>query len=352
MIIISIFDLNFRMRFLLFLVTIKTVVCQSPDACPFLCMCSNRSVICKGVNIFPTGLPVDLETLVFDVSSFTDFKQNSLKTFKSLKTLRIINSNFTYIHVCSISNLNNLTKIEFKNVQIGEIVSNGFSHLSYVKEIVLFKITVQKMHEYAFNDLTNIDNVLIESMNIANMKNFVFHGWSNIRRVQLKSLTVLSMKPRPFQDFEKIDQLEIIGGTFASSMCGMKGIINTESVKKFKLLNNHVNCSCDSTWMFEIKRNSKDIEVFNNKCLGSDDDVTKLDVDKICTDVESPECSGDISTKTKIHDCRTYTMDEPIIPRDTVHYPEKKDSQNGNGATREKTSHLFLVSLAVLSFYL
>jgi hypothetical protein len=245
-----------------------------------------------------------------------------------------------------------LTKIEFKNVQIGEIVSNGFSHLSYVKEIVLFKITVQKMHEYAFNDLTNIDNVLIESMNIANMKNFVFHGWSNIRRVQLKSLTVLSMKPRPFQDFEKIDQLEIIGGTFASSMCGMKGIINTESVKKFKLLNNHVNCSCDSTWMFEIKRNSKDIEVFNNKCLGSDDDVTKLDVDKICTDVESPECSGDIITKTKIHDCRTYTMDEPIIPRDTVHYPEKKDSQNGNGATREKTSHLFLVSLAVLSFYL
>lgn len=340
------------MRFLPFLVTIATVVCQSPDACPFSCMCSNKSVICKGVNIFPTGLPVDLETLVFDVSSFTDFKQNSLKKFKNLKTFRIINSNFTYIHACSISNLNNLTKIELKNVQIGEIVSNGFSHLSYVKEIVLSKITVQKMNEYAFNDLRNIDNVLIENMDIANMKNFVFHGWSNIRRVQLKSLTILTMKPRPFQDFEKIDQLEIIGGTFASSMCGMKEIINTESVKKFKLLRNHVVCSCDSTWIFEIKRNAKDIEVFNNICLGSGDDVTKLEVDKICTGIESPECSSVISTKTKVQDCRTYTMDEPIIPRDTVHYPETNDSQEGSHAAREKISHLFLLSLTVLSFCL
>jgi hypothetical protein len=66
------------------------------------------------------------------------------------------------------------------------------------------------------------------------------------------------------------------------------------------------------------------IEVFNNTCLGSGDVVTKLDVDKICTDFESPECSSVISTKTKIHDCRTYTMDEPIIPRDTVHYPKTK----------------------------
>jgi hypothetical protein len=43
------------------------------------------------------------------------------------------------------------------------------------------------------------------------------------------------MKPRPFQDFEKIDQLEIIGGTFASSMCGMKGINMTDEKIRYSL---------------------------------------------------------------------------------------------------------------------
>lgn len=324
------------MKLLLFLITIVTVGSQNPDECPFMCTCSqDKKVICKGLDRFPIGLPDDMKDIVFDVSSFNNFGKNTFQTFKNLKTISFINSNFTFIHTCSISDLSNLTKLEFSNVRIGQIVTNGFSHLSQIKEIVMRKVTVQKLHEYAFNDIKHVDKFVMENFIAANMENFVFHDWSNMRLVQFRSVQVVNMKPKLFQKFDAIDQFEIIRCTFPSSMCGLKDVLQNPSVKKIKLHQNAIDCSCNTTWIFEAGRNAKDFELVNNTCslhspsqLASKE-VLSIDKNLFCKTDEVPTC-GDGTYKTRIPSCQMSLLDEPIMPGETVEYP----NQSHNAASQ------------------
>ncbi|XP_052092318.1 leucine-rich repeat-containing protein 4-like [Mytilus californianus] len=336
------------MKLLLFLITIVTVGSHNPDECPFMCTCSkDKKVICKGLDRFPIGLPDDMVDIVFDVSSFSNFGKNNLQTFKNLKTISFINSNFTYIHTCSISDLSNLTKLEFSNVRIGQIVTNGFSHLSQIKEIVMRKVIVQKLHEYAFNDIKHVDKFVMDNFDAANMENFVFHEWSNMRLVQLKSIQVLNMKPKLFQKFNAIDQFEIIRCTFPSSMCGLKNILQNPSVKKIKLHQNAIDCSCNTTWIFEVGRSAKDFELVNNTCsLHSPSHLARkevLSVDKnlYCKTDEVPTC-GDGTHKTRIPSCQMSLLDEPIMPGETVEYPNQSHN------TASQTHHMPILCVVMV----
>ncbi|CAC5411315.1 unnamed protein product [Mytilus coruscus] len=302
----------YRMKLLLFLITIVTVGSKNPDECPSMCTCfQDKKVICEVLDIFPTGLPDDMEDIVFNVSSFNNFGKNTFQTFKNLKTISFINSNFTSISTCLISDLSNLTKLEFSNVRIGQIVTNGFSHLSQIKEIVMRKVIVQKLHKYAFNDIKHVDKFVMDDFTAANMEDFVFHDWSNMRLVQLKLIQVLYMKSIPFQKFDAIDQFEIIRCTFPSSMCGLKDILQNPSVKKIKLHQNAIDCSCNTKWIFEVGRSAKDFELVNNTCslhspsqLASKE-VLSINKNLFCKTDEVPTCC-DGTYKTRTLSCQEY----------------------------------------------
>lgn len=302
------------------------------DECPFKCSCDGTAVTCKDLEEnLPPSLPPQTTHLHIKHSHINNIDSESLSIMSNLQVFVLESTDITFIHPCSFANLPKLQEIKITDSFIQRIVKNGFSYLKNVKQIIIEKSNISSFSQFAFNDIEGMDLLNISGLRIDKVESSAFTNLSTVRSLVLEKNIVKVIKPRPFQNLQNISNFIISKNVFHTRICGMFGVISSETIGHLEFAGNSLECDCGILVLNKMP--SEFATVLDNRCIKPApvggmllSDVTK---GTLCNTTSAYTCN--IPSIRPVHSCNTYTYDEPIQPREEVKFPQE-DTGDGNSA--------------------
>lgn len=299
------------------------------DECPFKCSCVGTTVTCNELQEnLPQSFPSQTTRLHISNSYINNIKSESLRIMGNLQNLVLEAVDITFIHSCAFANLPKLQEIKIIDSSVYSIVRNGFSYLKNVKQIIIQKSNITSFSQFAFNDIEGLDLLNISGVRLDTVESSAFTNLSSVRNLILENNIVKVIKPRPFQNLQNISNFVISKNVFHSKICGMFGVISHKTIGHLEFVGNRLECDCGILVLNKMP--SEFATVSDNRCTkpASVKGMLLSDVTKgtLCNITETNACN--ILPIKPVHNCNTYTYDEPIQPRDEVKYPDDNDDKS------------------------
>lgn len=291
----------------------------SERECPFLCACIGYDVNCSDTNLFPDAIPQETERVVIMNSTLDFVPINAFLSLTNLQEIHFIGCKITKLRACSFAELENMVTISFENTKIEQIEGNAFSNLANISNIRFTSSSIGEMFSFSFHNVQNIQRLEFFDTAISTIHPYAMLTFKNIDEIGIMDCTIHKFLRDGFSRFTNVYLMYMTSSSIQEWQCGSFDTIVKAGID-FTVSRSNLICDCKLAWLWTRHPNSTILNR-TNKCSGTDDTLTSVDINQVCPLEKSRDKGCPPLLPSTPHTC-SRSFDSPMNPVEKVTYPD------------------------------